>query len=66
MGFESVILILVGLFSLAGGVFDWDWFMNNRRAVLMARILGGRRNARIFYVILGIGVTVLGIYFGLT
>jgi len=66
MGIEGVILILVGLFSFVGGIMDWDWFMNNRRAVFMARILGGRRNARIFYVILGIGVAALGVNFGLS
>jgi hypothetical protein len=64
MGIERIILVLVGFFSNAGGVFNWDWFMNNYRARFMTRVLGSRRNARIFYIILGSGVAVLGVVIG--
>ena len=46
------VLIGVGAFSIGGGVFDWDWFMNNRKAWLWVRLFG-RKRARIFYVVLG-------------
>jgi len=30
----GLIFIFVGLFSMAGGIFNWEWFMTNRRARL--------------------------------
>ena len=49
----GIILILVGLFSIAGGYFDWNWFMENRRARFISKILGSRERGRIFYILLG-------------
>ena len=28
----GLIIVLAGVFSIAGGAFDWEWFMNHRKA----------------------------------
>jgi hypothetical protein len=57
---EMMLVALIGLFSMAGGLFDWNWFMTNRRAWLFVKLLG-RTGARVFYVLLGLGLIILGI-----
>lgn len=64
MNWLSIFFILAGLFGTAAAVFNWDWFMNARKARFMVRILS-RNGARIFYGLLGVGLIVLGIL-GLT
>ena len=54
------ILILIGIFALCGAVFDWDWFMNNRKARFFVSLLG-RTGARIFYALLGSGIATIGV-----
>ncbi|HEY1014470.1 MAG TPA: immunity 17 family protein [Herpetosiphonaceae bacterium] len=49
-----------GLFSIAGAVLNWNWFMNNRRAWLFVKLFG-RNGARIVYVILGLFLCLIGI-----
>lgn len=56
----DVLLIVAGGFSIAGGVSNWDWFMNARRAQLFVGLFG-RNGARVFYVVLGL--TLIGIAF---
>ena len=56
----GLIFTFVGLFSLAGGVLDWNWFMNHYRSRFMTHVLG-RSGARIFYSVLGIALVVLGL-----
>ena len=58
---SGIILILVGLFSMAGGYFNWNWFMENRRARFFSKILGSRTRGRIFYIVLGTFVIIFGI-----
>ncbi len=48
-----------GLFAICGAAFDWEWFMNNRKAQFFVRLLG-RPGTRIFYGVLGAGLAVLG------
>jgi hypothetical protein len=55
----GLLLVAAGLFGAAGGIFDWEWFMNSHKARFMSTILT-RTGARIFYVILGLGIVVLG------
>ena len=50
--------ILIGLFSIAAGILNWDWFMENSRARFFVRIFG-RSGARIFYVALGVFIIVV-------
>jgi hypothetical protein len=45
-------LMAGGVFAICGAVFDWDWFMNHRRARLFVRVFT-RSGARIFYGLLG-------------
>jgi hypothetical protein len=56
----ALLLVLAGLFAMAGGVFDWEWFMNNRKAQALVNLLG-RGGARLFYVILGLAIAILGL-----
>ena len=55
----GLLIVAGGLFSMAGGVLDWDWFMNHRKARFMCAILT-RNGARIFYVLLGLGLAIFG------
>lgn len=57
----GIILILVGLFSLVAALFDWDWFMENRRARFFVRVMG-RTGARIFYGLLGVAIAMMGVF----
>jgi len=54
------LIVLVGAFALCGGILNWNWFMNNRKAVVWVKILG-RGGARIFYCLLGIAMISLGV-----
>ena len=56
----ALLLVLAGLFAVAGGVFDWEWFMSHRKARVFVKLLG-RNGARVFYCILGSVVAVLGV-----
>jgi hypothetical protein len=60
----GLIFVAVGIFTLCGAIFDWDWFMNNRKARFFVTILT-RNGARIFYALLGIGFIVFGILFAM-
>ncbi|MBM4004241.1 MAG: hypothetical protein FJ295_13295 [Planctomycetes bacterium] len=55
----GLILVAAGLFSISGAVFDWDFFINSRKARFFVSILG-RTGARIFYGILGLIIVVIG------
>jgi hypothetical protein len=56
----GLLLVLGGLFAVAGGVFDWEWFMSNRKVRAFVTLLG-RGAARVFYCVLGLVVAVLGL-----
>ena len=58
--FFAAVLFAVGLFSITCAVMDWDFFMNSRRARLFVAIFG-RTGARIFYVILGLAISGVGV-----
>lgn len=55
----SIFFVFAGLFSFAGAVFDWEWFMTHRKAALFVRLLG-RSGARVLYALLGILLAALG------
>lgn len=59
MNSSGLLLIGIGLFSLLGGLFNWGWFINSRKARGVSRLLGPL-GARIFYICLGLGVVLLG------
>lgn len=62
---RQILLVIVGfaggIFALSGAIFNWDWFMNSRRARFFANIFG-RNGARIFYALLGILLIGLGLW----
>lgn len=57
---RGLFLVAAGLFAAAGGIFNWEWFMNHRKARFMCTILT-RTGARIFYIALGAVLAVLGL-----
>ena len=59
MSLFGFIIVGAGLFAIAGAVFDWDFFMESRKARLFTTLLG-RTGARAFYALLGIALLVLG------
>jgi Immunity protein 17 len=56
----SIFFVLAGMFSLAGAIFEWEWFMSNYRARSFVRSLG-RDGARGLYALLGIFLIGLGV-----
>ncbi len=53
MSFSTIILIAIGLFSIGAAAFDWNWFMEHRKASSVSRLLGSRNRGRAFYILLG-------------
>lgn len=62
----GVALIGAGTFSILGAALEWSFFMNHKKAQLIAKVFG-RQGTRIFYVVLGLFVAGIGagISFGL-
>lgn len=56
---EGLLIVACGLFSICGAFFNWDWFMNHRKARFLSNLLG-RQGARLFYGALGTALVVLG------
>ncbi len=56
----NLLLILIGLFSILGGILNWNWFMNSWRARFFVNVFG-RNGARIFYVGLGVFLVIVGV-----
>ena len=56
----GLLIVAAGAFAIAGAIFNWNWFMNHRRARFLVRVLS-RTGTRIFYGILGLALTILGI-----
>ena len=55
----GLLIVAVGLFSVGSGIFNWEWAMTNRQARLLSRMIT-RTGARAFYVVLGVGLVVVG------
>jgi hypothetical protein len=60
--FVTALFIVVGLFSITSSVLNSGWFFNSRKMDVYVRLFG-RTGARIFCLLLGIGLIVAGIYF---
>lgn len=60
MDLRGLLLIVAGIFSICGAAFDWDFFINSRKARFFVAILG-RNGTRIFYALLGGLITILGL-----
>ena len=59
MNLSGLFIVAAGVFSIMGGVFDWDWFFNSTKGQLWVSLLG-RNGARGFFIVLGLGLTILG------
>jgi hypothetical protein len=57
-------IIGCGIFGICGGLFQWEFFMNHRKAKFMIGLIG-RTGSRVFYVVLGAGLTVAGVLIAL-
>jgi purine-cytosine permease-like protein len=55
----GLLLVAGGIFSVCGAAFDWDFFINSRKARFFVTVFG-RTGARIFYGVLGLAVVVMG------
>jgi putative flippase GtrA len=60
--FLIALFILVGLFSITSSVLNSEWFFSSRKMATYVRLFG-RTGARVFCVLLGIGLIVAGTYF---
>jgi Immunity protein 17 len=56
----GLILVAAGIFSICGAAFDWDWFINSRKARFFVATFG-RAGARVFYGLLGILILIMGL-----
>ena len=55
----GVLCIIIGFFPVAAVLFNWQFFMQNRKARVMASILG-ETGMRVFYVLLGLAFIIGG------
>jgi hypothetical protein len=60
MNWWAILLIAIGVYCGVSAIFDWDFFMENRRARWVSNVLT-RNGARIFYVLMGLVVIGIGI-----
>jgi hypothetical protein len=60
MNAAGIIIVAAGLFSVCGAVWNWDWFINSRKARGIVALCG-RNGARVFYGLLGTAMSVLGL-----
>lgn len=56
--------IAFGAFAIAGGLSNWGWWWNNRRARFLSSIIS-QTGARVFYVAIGVLLLLFGILLGL-
>ena len=57
----SISIIICGFLTIFCALMDYDWFMKHRKAAFFV-FLFGRGGARVFYVILGVIVILLGFF----
>jgi hypothetical protein len=56
----GILMVLVGLFAMAGSAFNWNWYWERRRMRIWVDLLG-RPAARVVFGILGLAVLVVGV-----
>jgi hypothetical protein len=57
----GIVFLAGGLIAIAGGLFNWDWFMDNQKAQVFVEKFG-RSGARVFYCVLGLAFAGLGLF----
>ncbi len=56
------IFVLVGSLVVLASLFNWDWFFHSQNTQFIVKNVG-RKQARIFYALLGILMIATAIYF---
>ena len=56
------IFVVVGLLAILASLFNWDWFFNSQNTQFIVKNVG-RKQARLFYALLGILMIATAIYF---
>ena len=56
------IFAVVGLLAILASLFNWDWFFNSQNTQFIVKNVG-RKQARLFYALLGILMIATAIYF---
>lgn len=57
--FILILFIALGVFSIVAALFDFDWYFETSGATTFVRWLG-RKGARVFYALLGVGLIACG------
>lgn len=58
----QAIFVLVGLLAVMASLFNWDWFFESQNTQLLVKNVG-RKQARLFYAVLGALMIATAIYF---
>ncbi len=58
--FVGSVAVALGLFFFFVAVSNWEWYFSLRSAKILQRCFG-RIGARVFYLLLGTGMVVLGV-----
>ena len=56
------IFAVVGLLAILASLFNWNWFFNSQNTQFIVKNVG-RKQARLFYALLGILMSATAIYF---
>ena len=56
------IFAVVGLLAILASLFNWNWFFNSQNTQFIVKNVG-RKQARLFYALLGILMIATAIYF---
>lgn len=56
------IFVVVGLLAILASLFNWNWFFNSQNTQFIVKNVG-RKQARLFYALLGILMIATAIYF---
>ena len=61
----GILCLIGGLIAIAGGLFNWDWFMDHPKAQVFVNKFG-QSGARVFYCMLGLAFLGLGLFLLIT
>ena len=56
------IFVMVGLLAILASLFNWDWFFQSQNSQFIVRNVG-RKQARLFYALLGVQMIATAVYF---
>lgn len=60
--FMQGIFVVVGLLAVLASLFNWDWFFNAQNSQFIVHNVG-RKQARLFYALLGLLMIATAVYF---